>query len=80
MPRLPSITASVKSLAIEPFCKPSSITTTLAPFARANSAPATRSRAMMVGAARASSNASSPTCAAVSACTSTSFGPARLPP
>ena len=43
-------------------------------------APATRSRATMVGATRASSSASSPTCAARSVCASTRLGPARLPP
>ena len=61
MPRRPSTTAMVKSLASEAFCKPSSMITTLAPAAAAACAPATRSRATMVGATRASSSASSPT-------------------
>ena len=43
-----------------------------------DAAPATRSRATTVGATRASRRASSPTCAARSACASTSFGPADI--
>ena len=53
-----------ESLCSDGFCRPSSITMMLAPAARAAAAPATRSRATIVGAARASSSGSSPTSAA----------------
>ena len=58
---------------------PSSITMTLAPLSTARLAPATRFAATMVGATRASSGGSSPTCTAVCA-GSTITGPASLPP
>ena len=62
------------------FWNPSSITTTLAPAARASAAPATRSRETMVGATRASSSGSSPTSAALMASRVDAPRPAALPP
>ena len=59
MPRLPSTTTIDRSLISEGFWNPSSMTITLAPTA--SMAPATRSRATIVGASRASSSGSSPT-------------------
>ena len=60
----PSTTTIDRSFASDGFWKPSSMTMTSAPAARAACAPATRSRATMVGATRASSSGSSPTSAA----------------
>jgi hypothetical protein len=66
-----------RSLASDGFWKPSSITMTLAPRAFACCAPGTRAAATIVGATRASSSGSSPTCAAVCAA---STAPARQQP
>ena len=51
---LPSTTRTEKSFCSDGFWKPSSMTMTLAPAGRAAAAPATRSRATMVGATSAS--------------------------
>ena len=68
MPRTPSTRAMLRSLARRGFCRPSSMTMTVAgcgPVSMAR-APCWRSRASWVGTTRASSSASSPTSRALS--------------